>query len=336
MVAGTIATMAYAKETGGVIPRHADGLEEAPDSETMIKAAGLDFEVELADLGFKPKGKQHYLRIPGRFATYRTDVEKPEAWGVSQTETFVLSQNRDVLNWSDGLLADGIMRYETAGTFKGPKDEVPGRRCWALARFPEDATIAGDTFRRYLFITWGHDGTQALTVNPTNVRVICENTYAAALGDKSQHSVVIKHTTSMRSKMEIAAETLAIVTAEQKRMAEFLERAAAKAATPDDFQQVEVALFGKPDDRGTQTKANAARFATIAAQEIAVGGQTFYSIVNTITGYADHVKAGGQKWLAADKRTADLASKRFESAVVGSAAGFKQQGTDVVLALMGK
>lgn len=80
-----------------------------------------------------------------------------------------------------GELADHIggdrVSVETAGSFRG------GKRAWILCR-DEGAdweAVSGDLNKGYALLTVGHDGTQALTVKPTSVRVVCANTHNIAL-----------------------------------------------------------------------------------------------------------------------------------------------------------
>lgn len=321
MGTGTITTMAYAKERGSVIPQMAVELDEAPDSATMMTAAGLDFEVELAPLYAGSGTKDNpQRRIQGRYATRRTDTLA--VLGVGQTDEYEIVQNQEALHWMDSIIEDGILLYETAGTFGD------GERCWALARFPEDALIVGDVYRQYMFLTWGHGGWLQFTGGPTNVRVRCENTYAMAL---SGASFKIRHTRSIRSEMEQAKIALQVTTQGQRRLAEFLERAAVVNVTSDDLTKVEEYLFGPRTDRSKVAEGSVERFNGIVAQEVAEYGRTAYALFNGITGYADHVKAGGVKF---DASKPGAVSKRFRSAVDGSAAEFKVRGKEAIEALI--
>lgn len=321
MVSGTITSMAYAKERGSVIPAMAVALDEAPDSATMLKAAGLDFTVEKVPM-YAGSGKpgEPQRRVPGRFATRRTDTL--EIFGVGQTEAYEIVQNDESLAWSDSLVADSIALWETAGAFDG------GARCWGLMRFPEDVTIVGDVYRAYMFLTWGHDGTLQFTGGPVNTRVRCENTYAMALG---QATFKIKHTRSIRAGMEQARKALEVTTAAQRRMAEWLERAATIDVSTAELEAVEEYLFGPASDRTTRADNKVERFKGIVAQEVADYGRTAYALFNGITGYADHVLAGGSKY---DPSDAEDVSKRFRSAVLGSAAEFKARGVAAIESLV--
>ena len=61
-----------------------------------------------------------------------------------------------------------------------------GRRVWALASVGAGADIVdGDTVKPYLLLGTSYDGTMATVAKFTTVRVVCNNTITAALGDNS-------------------------------------------------------------------------------------------------------------------------------------------------------
>jgi phage/plasmid-like protein (TIGR03299 family) len=68
-----------------------------------------------------------------------------------------------------------------------------GRRVWALASVGAGADIVeGDTVKPYLLLGTSYDGTMATVAKFTTVRVVCNNTITAALGDNSA-SVRVLH-----------------------------------------------------------------------------------------------------------------------------------------------
>ncbi len=84
-------------------------------------------------------------------------------------------------NATIGRLAEYIgglgCTVETAGSFRA------GKRVWMLLRDKGSdwEAVAGDPVNSYVLVTTGHDGTLALVVTPTGVRVVCNNTHSLAL-----------------------------------------------------------------------------------------------------------------------------------------------------------
>lgn len=175
-------------------PWHSLGtsVESAPTSEDAIRYAGLDWNVEQQPL-FLGNGN----KIPDNFANVRSSDGK--FLGVVGNR-YQIVQNTDAFAFTDALLGEGV-KYETAGSLKD------GKVIWLLARMPETIQILGDEVAPYLVFTNTHDGSGAVRVTMTNVRVVCNNTLNMALkGAKRVWSA--RHTGSITSKLDDAMETL--------------------------------------------------------------------------------------------------------------------------------
>ena len=185
-----VESMFYVRET----PWHSLGtkVEEAVGSEEAIRLAGLDWKVEQ-----KPIYLADGVEIKGNYANVRSSDNKP--LGIVG-ERYKIIQNTDAFAFTDALLGEGV-RYETAGSLKD------GKTIWLLARMPEDFEVLGDKIEPYLVFTNTHDGSGAVRVTMTNVRVVCNNTLNAALhGAKRVWSA--RHTGNIQYKLDDAMETL--------------------------------------------------------------------------------------------------------------------------------
>ena len=167
-------------------------LDHVPNSEEMIKAAHLDWEVEMQPI-YDNDGRL----IPGHATSIRTDTGLH--LGV-MSDQYRPIQNKTAFSFLDSLLKDGgIMRFESAGALRG------GRTVWALARMPSVDQIAeGDALNRYVLWLNSHDATGALYAIPTNVRVVCSNTARLAI----RHQNGIRHIGDMTSKLTAAHKLL--------------------------------------------------------------------------------------------------------------------------------
>ena len=85
------------------------------------------------------------------------------------TDRYKVVQNDEAFKFTDDLLGAGV-RYETAGSLQD------GKRIWLLAKLPQEYIIGGEQISPYLVFTNTHDGSGAIKVAVTPVRVVCSNT----------------------------------------------------------------------------------------------------------------------------------------------------------------
>lgn len=189
-MAALIESLFYVRET----PWHGQGIrvEDAPTSEEAIRLAGLDWTVDQQKI-YLADGTE----VKGNYANVRSSDNKP--LGIVG-DRYKIVQNTDAFAFTDALLGEGV-RYETAGSLKD------GRVIWLLARMPEQIEILGDKVDPYMVFTNTHDGSGAVRVCMTPVRVVCNNTLNAAMrGAKRVWSA--RHTGSVTNKLDDARETL--------------------------------------------------------------------------------------------------------------------------------
>ena len=189
-----IESLFYVRET----PWHGQGIrvEEAPTSEDAIRLAGLDWEVNQ-----QPIYLEDGTQIKGNYANVRSSDGMP--LGIVG-DRYKIVQNTDAFAFTDALLGEGV-RYETAGSLRD------GKTIWLLARMPEQIEILGDKVDPYMVFTNTHDGSGAVRVCMTPIRVVCNNTLNAAMrGAKRVWSA--RHTGSVTNKLDDARETLQFAT----------------------------------------------------------------------------------------------------------------------------
>lgn len=189
-MAALVESLFYVRET----PWHGQGIkvEEAPTSEDAIRLAGLDWTVDQA-----PIYLENGTKIEDAFANVRSSDGKP--LGIVGNK-YKIVQNTEAFVFTDALLGEGV-RYETAGSLKD------GKVIWLLARMPESVEILGDKVDPYMVFTNTHDGSGAVRVCMTPIRVVCNNTLNAALS-RAKRTWSARHTGSITSKLDDAMETL--------------------------------------------------------------------------------------------------------------------------------
>lgn len=102
--------------------------------------------------------------------------------------------------------SDGQVKYETGGSLDG------GRKVWVLSRLGGEINLPGDpsSIQPYMALMTSHDGTAALRVIGTCVRIVCMNTWHAADIDSAQRgsSFSFKHTKNWKTRVEDAKAAL--------------------------------------------------------------------------------------------------------------------------------
>ena len=116
------------------------------------------------------------------------------------TDRYKVIQNSEAFAFTDELLGSGV-RYETAGSL------ADGKKVWLLARLPREYIIGGERISPYLVFSNTHDGSGAVRVAVTPVRVVCNNTLNLAL-DTAKRSWSMIHTGDIKGKIQEAKDTL--------------------------------------------------------------------------------------------------------------------------------
>lgn len=201
-----VETMMYVREK----PWHGLGtmVEEAPNSYEAIKLAGLNWMVEPKRVSILGKDEA----IDNVIANVRSSDGK--VLGIV-TDRYKLVQNYDAFAFTDTLIG-GDVRYETAGSLFG------GKKIWLLARMPT-TKILDDEVEPYVCFTNTHDGSGAVRVMMTPIRVVCNNTLNIALRD-AKRAWSVKHTGDINKKIAEAKQTLGLANKYMTSLNEYAEK----------------------------------------------------------------------------------------------------------------
>ena len=182
--------MFYVRKT----PWHGLGtrVEEALTSQDALHYSGLDWTVQQ-----EPLMTETFKDVPGFRANVRSDNGK--ILGIVG-DKYKVVQNHEAFAFTDALIGEGV-RYETAGSLNG------GRKVWMLARLPEQYRLMEDAVDPFIIFTNSHDGSGAIRVAPTPVRVVCQNTLNLAL-TTAKRSWSMMHTSGVQAKLDEAHDAL--------------------------------------------------------------------------------------------------------------------------------
>ena len=277
-MAATVETMFYTREK----PWHGLGIrvEDAPSSEDALRLAGLDWQVVQESI---------YTNTGELIQGYKANVRDSDrrVLGVV-TDRYKIVQNHEAFSFTDALLGKGV-RYETAGSLQ------EGRRVWLLARLPREYIIAGEKISPYMVFSNTHDGSGAVKVALTPVRVVCNNTLNLALRTAKRSWSMI-HTGNISDKIQEAKDTLLLAEQYMDELGGEFERLRRQKMTDSQVKEyIELLLPVEEDATPTQRKNiirlredMAGRY--YKAPDLKDIGNNAYRFVNAVSDFATHAK----------------------------------------------
>ena len=192
--------------TVGEPPWHRLGInvQDAQTSEQAITLAHLDWEVDLWPV--QASSADRIITCKRYRATVRQDTH--QVLGIVGTD-YEPFQNQKAFEFMDAIVGEKLAMFESAGCLRH------GRVVWMLVRIPKDLhVLPEDDIHPYLLLTNSHDGSMAVRMLPTTVRVVCMNTLNLALrqGSEGQGSGwSIRHCSSLHERVEEARRALGLV-----------------------------------------------------------------------------------------------------------------------------
>lgn len=228
-------------------------VQEAQTSADALRIAGLDWDVRLTDLAadMGEDAATRYLPISTHRATYRADTGM--ALGAVGLRYQPL-QNREAFAWMDEVVGEQLAIWHTCGSLR------EGRKVWMLAKLPGTLEVTNaDVLDKYVLITNSHDGTGAVRLFPTSVRVVCANTLRLALGEADRKTdtglplgLKLFHTTgSLARRVQKAKELLGVINDSHD---DFARAARAMLAKPLNTQGVSDYFTGLIENRSDRSQ----------------------------------------------------------------------------------
>lgn len=277
-MAANVETMFYVRET----PWHGLGTRvlEAPSSQEALRLSGLDWNVIQ-----EPIYTKENERIPGYKANVRDSDRK--TLGVV-TDRYKVIQNTEAFAFTDALLGEGV-RYETAGSLQD------GKRIWLLAHMPHEYIIGGEHISPYLVFTNTHDGSGAVRVAVTPVRVVCSNTLNLALA-QAKRSWSMIHTGNVQGKLEEAKETLLMAREYMDELGKEFENLRKKELSDKNVLDFIEVLIPKDENFTPQQKKNVQRLRDdmklryFEAPDLKDVGRNAYRFINAVSDFATHAE----------------------------------------------
>lgn len=304
------------------VPWHGLGaiLDHGMTSHEALKEARLDWEVEQADLWATlpdgPDGLPVRVAIPSHVANVRADNHA--VLGIV-SKTYQVIQNWEAFDFLDSLARDELLRYESAFSLRG------GKQVCLLARAPLcDWVTPADELRRYILFTTSHDGSGAVRLLPTSVRVVCNNTYRLALHQAAPGEVLsIRHEGDCKRKLEHARDMLHRAYDEFGAFTLRAQRLVTRQLDSQQWGRILDALVPLEDaDERSRPRREGIRTAITrrfgAAVPVETRG-TAWAAFNAVTAYVDHDISRSK------------AESRFRSTMEGHGDRMKRRALDAIM-----
>ena len=275
-MAANVESMFYTREK----PWHGLGIkvEEAPTSTDALRLAGLDWQV-IQEPIYTDTGE----RISGYKANVRDSDRK--VLGVV-TDRYKIIQNQEAFAFTDSLLGEGV-RYETAGALQ------EGKKVWLLARLPREYIISGERISPYLVFSNTHDGSGAVKVALTPIRVVCNNTLNLALNTASRSWSMI-HTGNIKNKVWEAKNTLFMAEEYMEKLGKEFENLRKQKLSDQQVKEyIELLLPMEKNATAMQSKnimklRNDMRSRYYDAPDLKDVGNNAYRFINAVSDFATH------------------------------------------------
>lgn len=233
------ASMFYVDEP----PWHGLGkrLSSPATSVEAITAANLDWKVSKRQL-FIQQGQWH-VPVQDRFAVVRPPHGEEDCdvtLGIVG-KGYTALQNSEAFAFFDHIVGKKAAMYHTAGALGH------GERVWILAKLPGTIQVIGDDVTdKFLLLSNSHDGSSAVQVKFTPIRVVCQNTLTMALSQGD--TIRIPHTRDVRIMLQRSERAMGIINRRYNDISKVLKAMARHKLTVERVRKYLAQVFPLPRD----------------------------------------------------------------------------------------
>lgn len=217
-------------------------------------------------------------------------------------------QNIEAFDFTNSLVDEGVT-FDKAGVFHH------GRAVWLLAKLPETA-ILGDKFDPYVVFINSHDGTGAIKVAMTPIRIACSNSLNVALR-KASRSWSTRHMGNINQKLSEAKHTLGMANDYMSMLSEEADKLVNKTLTKNQFEEIFDSVFPIDQNNDSNRKVNnildmkEGMFRALEADDLSNFRGTAWGALNAVTDYVDHASPA--------RLTSSFEERRWEKIASGHA-----------------
>lgn len=256
-------------------------------------AAGLDFTVIQTPIFTRLDGldfdhinpADRIVPVENKRALTRNDTGAVLGFA---SDGYRMHQPAELLGFAERYISvDDRFQLDSAGALWG------GAKIWVSAKFNGETTVAGDAHKARLLMSTSFDTTAATIAKMTLIRVICDNTRAAAMAD-GEGVIRTTHRSTfdpIRVGNELAA--LAQSVARYKAIGDAMAQVEMKPLQVSEFFKtlLDIPFNATKDDTSTrklnQFAALQSAYRTTAAERNGASGDV-WSALQAVTRYVDH------------------------------------------------
>lgn len=304
----------------------------------MLKLGGLDWTVQQLPLyAALPQvagaDVLETLEVPTHLGNYRSDNNGFLGVVGKGYKPF---HNAQLIDLVTALGGDKDVQVESVGTLQG------GRRVWALVRGESFAVTPSDVTASYLAVCAGHDGSMAINLFWTSVRLACLNTFRRAFAGR-KNGVVIRHEGGVMEKVGAAKVALGLMAETTRQEAAESMALNARLMKVADLQRFFLDVYTAAEGPVVQNPTNDAetKAKERAVKVLAEWGQMFdddrkrvggnasaWTAFNAVTEWYDHKRP------VKGKNDAVRNDNRLYGNLWGQTADRKQVARDMALAVL--
>lgn len=224
------------------------------------------------------------------------------------SKSYEVVQNSVLTGLVRPLVEEGLLEVKNTGWIKG------GRLVFVQAQMAEEFTVAGESHQGMLTLLNSHDGSTQLSAGVTDIRVICQNTFAMAY---SEMSTRLQHKLGVNERALGITETLEYVNTRMKMFQDAAETLSRAKATTAQVEQVFRSAYGKKQD---ETVRNWDELWALYRNGRGNEGSTLWDAFNAVTEFSTH-------------KSRKEAGSRFAYSNFGSGATIARRAIDAALEL---
>ena len=293
---------------------------QAMSAAQAIEAAHLDWEVvtepvyrHIPSTGWTfGNGANDFKEVDGKRAVVRQDTD--EVFGI-MSDGYTPLQNRAAFDLIDAVVGTGEASIHTVGSLFG------GRRVWMLCKLQGDYRLDnGEKLESFILLDNSHDGTAALRMRLTSVRVVCSNTLGAATSSRAAFAA--RHTSGIMGRVSEARDLLGLNATYMARLMEDANRIAEQAWSHGEMKDMTYKLLDlEPDvgidmQRGLKAPA-ASKMLDLFYLGEGNRGETRWDAFNAVTEYLDYSR-GSRSIDSLDSTDDAVVSRRLQNSWLGS------------------
>lgn len=277
--------MMYVGET----PWHGLGTPIPEDKRLSVReaivAANLDWKVELKHIYTDtPSGN-----LSGILNQYAVCRASDNAFLGIVGPDYVPLQNEDALEWFQPFLDSGEATLETAGSLKG------GSQIWTLAKIQNATMDVGnrDPVGHYILLSNAHDGSVAVRIGFTPIRVVCNNTLSLAHNSEASKLMRVRHTANLHINLDAVREIMNVARKEFHATIYQYNKLINSDINAKDLEKYVRLVFSLPDNAGRDLIPNIV-YLFENGKGCQEAGKTYWGAYNALTEYLNYFRGNTQ------------------------------------------